>query len=319
MKETVAVIMTAYNEKEEWIRASIESVLQQTYQKLRFYILLDHPHNERLRDVIAEYAKEDQRICWRVNRENLGLVGSLNQLLSVVTEPYIARMDADDICLPGRLEQEMSFLLQHQLDFVMSGIDFIREDCILPGPDVPCLLPGVFAEAEKYGNFATHPTWLVKREVYEKLQGYRNITYCEDLDFVLRSLQNGFKLGRMEEVLLHYRLRESGISMSYAYEQFEKADLLRRAYAKNHPVEQLNPDEINALSDCDGAERKQEFIRQKQAVDDFTGCLYAKRYGKCLLLAAKGIVTSQMYRRIFFYTLRNYLQTRKLFKEVGAI
>ena len=198
----VAVIMTAYNEKEEWIRKSIESVLQQTYENLHIYILLDNPENDQLKKIREEYAAIDLRITFIINEQNMGLVGALNKLISVVEEKYVARMDADDICDKDRIAKEMQFLEKYNLDFVMCGIDFIRDEKRENGPSVPTLIGNRFNECEKYGNFATHPTWLLKKEVYDRLEGYRDVKYCEDYDFVLRAIQAGFNCGRLEDVLI---------------------------------------------------------------------------------------------------------------------
>lgn len=57
-----------------------------------------------------------------------------------------------------------------------------------------------------------HPTWLGKREVFEKLKGYRSVYACEDFDFILRAIQNGFKIGNMPTYGLYYRIRTGSVS-----------------------------------------------------------------------------------------------------------
>lgn len=313
--ETIAVIMTAYNEKEVWLRQAVTSVLEQTYEKIHLYLLLDNPDNEELWAVMESIAAADERVSIYRNRKNRGLVDSLNYLLEQVNEPLTARMDADDICEVTRLEKELAFMRAQQLDFVMSGIDFIRDEKRTPGPNVPTLLPEVFAECEKYGNFATHPTWLLRTEVYRQLQGYREVSYCEDLDFILRAIQEGYRLGRMEEVLLHYRMRSSGISVSYAYEQFEKSARLREAYAEGKPIREITPERLNHCKEFLDETKKKQFQKQKAAVDDFAADLYQKHYIRCVGRMIKGMLGSSMYRRIFCITLRNNRRTNSLFKE----
>lgn len=312
---TIAVIMTAYNEKEEWLQQAIESVLNQTYRDIHLYVLLDHPDNDTLWQRIQQYAGTDGRVSAFINEENLGLVESLNRLLGLVQESYIARMDADDICLPRRLEQEMQFMQQQNLDFVMTGIDFIRKEQLEPGPEIPLLLPEQFAQCEKYGNYATHPTWLVKREVYQQLRGYRDVKYCEDLDFVLRAIQKGYRLGRMEEVLLHYRMRADGITNSYAYEQYEKAAFLRRIYARGQSVEEVSVQELNQRKDFTEEARKQEFQKAKGQIDAFAADLYKGNYAACIRNAVGGLLGSSLYRHIFWSTVKNNRKTNKIFRK----
>ena len=96
MGEKIAVIMTAYNEEKEWVCECMDSVLGQTYDNLHLYVLLDNPDNDVLKDLLKSYEEKDSRVSFFVNEKNLGLVRSLNKLLDIVTEKYIARMDAED-------------------------------------------------------------------------------------------------------------------------------------------------------------------------------------------------------------------------------
>ena len=67
-------------------------------------------------------------------------------------------------------------------------------------------------EYQLYGGCVLHPTWLGKREVFEKLNGYRLVYACEDFDFILRVIQNGFKIGNMPAYGLYYRIRTESVS-----------------------------------------------------------------------------------------------------------
>ena len=76
--KTIAVIMTAYNEEEIWIHECMQSILTQTYKDFHLYVLLDNPENESLKTILRNYEKEDTRVSFYVNDQNLGLVKSLN-------------------------------------------------------------------------------------------------------------------------------------------------------------------------------------------------------------------------------------------------
>ena len=166
VKNEIGVIMSVYNEEPKWLRAAIESILSQTYKTFRYYILLDHPDNDVLKEIIEEYQKKDERILFYQNIQNIGLVYSLNKLIGLVEEPYIARMDADDIACPERLEKEMKFLKKYKLDFVVTGADYLDEDGnITPGDAIPNLSPRQVAQSSKYGNVAIHSSWLLKESL----------------------------------------------------------------------------------------------------------------------------------------------------------
>lgn len=229
--ELVTVIMSVYREADEYLSESIESILGQTYSEIEFIVILDDPENERAKNLIRKYAENDPRIKFYINERNMGLVKSLNRALEFASGKYIARMDADDISLPTRIENEVRVLEEQKVDFVMSAIVFIDEFGKRTGvqrvgkKDID---QHAFSELIKYGNISTHPTWLLKKEVYSILGGYRNIDACEDYDFVLRCCQRGIGCYKIKEPLLLYRVRSEGISQSNLYKQSVTAVVIRR-------------------------------------------------------------------------------------------
>ena len=75
----ISVIMSTYNEKEEYLVKAIESVLSQTYQNFEFVIILDNPENDKLRNILNYYARIEKKIKLIFNENNLGLTASLNK------------------------------------------------------------------------------------------------------------------------------------------------------------------------------------------------------------------------------------------------
>lgn len=301
MSEKIAVIMTAYNEEKEWVCESMDSVLGQTYGDLHLYVLLDNPENDALKDILKNYEEQDARVSFFLNEKNLGLVGSLNKLLGIVTEKYIARMDADDICEPDRLEREMKFLTDNNLDFVMTDCSFLypngERGC---GQSLPALIGEVFNEASAYGNVSLHSTWLMKKEVYALLKGYRNVRFCEDYDFVLRAIQYKFSIGRMSEETVVYRLREGSVSSFNAKEQYEKARLLRYMYRKGRSVSEILPEKLNDRFSSYSDKEKADFVLAKAETDVFAGYLYSGNYIKAMGKVIKILFSSNEGRRFFF-------------------
>ena len=222
--ELVSVIMSTYNEKPKWIQESIESILNQTYENIEFIIVLDNPDNNSINELILSYSNKDSRINVVKNAKNLGLTASLNSALLFAKGDYIARMDADDISALNRFEKQINYIRENNLDFVFSAMNIINEkgeakfkssDRVLPPKSVNIL--------SSISNVATHPTWFLKKAIYDMLGGYPEVPFCEDYDFVLRSISHGFKIGRMSDLLLSYRVRESSITNTNALEQFHNA------------------------------------------------------------------------------------------------
>lgn len=226
--------MSTYNEKLEWIELSINSILNQTYPYFEFIVVIDNPENIELKNLLDSYALKDSRLNILYNDVNVGLVNSLNKALEYCSGDYILRMDADDISLATRIEKQIQYLEQNKLDFVFSSMMYIDE----VGQD---LFPTNTRELESekvkrllsITNISNHPTWFSKKEVYEELGGYRDVRYCEDYDFSLRALSKGFKIGKMPNYVLKYRIRSNGISQSNALEQYLISKILTKSYNEN--------------------------------------------------------------------------------------
>lgn len=234
LNNNISVVMSTYNEPEEWLRKSIESILNQTYSNLEFIIVCDNPQNKDLINLLDSYEKKDNRIKIIVNEINIGLSKSLNVALNECKGKYVARMDADDIAIKNRFELQMKYLIDNKLDLVGSGVVCIDEN----EKEISTLnsFPKnneVLRKKVIYNNCIAHPTWLGKSELFKTLKGYRDIPYAEDYDFVLRALSKGYKLGNIQSVLLKYRIRSSSISNKNGLKQFLVSKVITSLYTKN--------------------------------------------------------------------------------------
>ena len=106
----VSVIMTNYNTPEEYLRAAMESILSQTYSNIEF-IVVDDGSTDHSPSVIESY--QDDRVIFIKNEKNIGITKSLNIALARATGEFVARMDADDISFPQRLERQVQYLSEH--------------------------------------------------------------------------------------------------------------------------------------------------------------------------------------------------------------
>ena len=113
----VSVIMPNYNTPEEYLRAAMESILSQTYSNFEF-IIVDDGSTDDSSSIIKSY--QDDRIVLIKNEKNLGITKSLNIALARATGEFVARMDADDVSLPQRLERQVHYMREHT-DVVVCG------------------------------------------------------------------------------------------------------------------------------------------------------------------------------------------------------
>lgn len=232
----ISVIMSTYKEDERLLRESIESILNQTYRDFEYIIILDYPDNDVHKSVIEEYALKDDRIHFYINEKNMGLTDSLNRGLSLCHGEYIARMDADDISLPDRLERQMEYLEKNHYDLIGGITEMINENgsLLYSIKSVPAD-PKKIDKALRYSQCIAHPTWLGRKEVFEKNAGYRHMPLCEDYDFTLRAVLNGFVISNLNEPVLKYRMTSNSISRSNLFEQYLYMSYITNEY-KNKRV-----------------------------------------------------------------------------------
>ena len=231
----ISIIMSTYKEEETLLRESIESILNQTFKDFEFIIILDYPDNNLHKKIIEEYSKIDNRIRFFVNENNLGLTGSLNRGLSLAKGEYIGRMDADDISLTYRLERQLEYIKKNQYDLIGGITQMIDEEgnSIFSIQKVPTDFNKI-KKALRYGQCIAHPTWLGRKEVFDCLNGYRNIPLCEDFDFTLRAVLNGFKISNLNETVLKYRMTKNSISRNNLYDQYLYMKYITNEYSNGN-------------------------------------------------------------------------------------
>ena len=253
--ETISVLMCTFREPMEWIKLSLESILKQSYKKIEIILIVDDPDNEELINFLELYASDDKRIRIIINNENIGLVKSLNKGLHYCSGKYIARMDADDIALPTRLEEELNFLVNNDLDIVGCKFESFSDDKILGSRSVPTTI-NKCNKMLNYTNCVGHPTWLVKKEVYFELKGYRNIYGCEDYDFLMRAVLLNYRVACINKILLKYRNNKNSISGKNYYLQRITSMKMQKLYRKKNIMD------INSYNNWFNSKQKLEEIEK---------------------------------------------------------
>jgi len=246
----VSVLMPVYN-ADRYLREAIESILGQTYRDFEFIIVDDGSTDGSLR-IIEDYASRHPRI--RVlSRPNTGIVGALNDGLAICGGEYIARMDADDVARPERIDRQVAFL-QENRDVLAVGSHASMIDA--DGDPLGVLhTPLGHEEIDRQmltgvGALA-HPTVVMRRDSVVALGGYRE-GFCaaEDLDFFLRLSECG-RLANLPDCLLTYRVLPNGISQSRSRQQAEssaravEAAARRRGWDTSELALVTRPNEFN--------------------------------------------------------------------------
>ncbi len=210
----VSVIMPVYN-GEEYVGEAIESILGQTFDDFEFIIIDDGSIDESL-NIIKAY--HDPRIILICNETNLRLIPSLNKGLKAARGQYIARMDADDISLPGRLARQVEFMEQNPtigvcgtwVEIFGEGEQSFWRFTHQP-EEAKCML--------LFGCCIVHPSVMLRRTIVEA-DFYYSALYPHGEDYALWvHIAQHYEITNIPEVLLKYRKSKSQVSSKYAGEQ----------------------------------------------------------------------------------------------------
>jgi glycosyltransferase involved in cell wall biosynthesis len=229
----VSVLMPVYNAA-RYLAEAVESVLAQTFRDFEF-VIVDDGSTDRSPAMLDEYAKRDSRIRI-IRRPNTGIVGALNDAIEESKAALIARMDADDVSLPDRLEKQVAYLRDHA-ECVALGSRVVGIDpygCVLFQSEHKLTHEEIDAELlNGVGWSIVHPVAMLRRDAVEKVGLYRRQwQYVEDLDLFLRLAETG-KLANLPDRLLRYRQHTESINRTRAAEQATLADAcVREAYRR---------------------------------------------------------------------------------------
>lgn len=233
MSENLISILMPVKNAEKYIRDSVSSILDQTYKNFEF-IIIDDNSTDKTSEII-ESIKDDRIRFYK--RESRGIIEQLNFGLIEAKGEFIARMDADDIVSPEKLEEQINFLLSNKdIHLVGTNFAFIDEQGKL-------LIYKRLPEDQKNIEFmmpfidsVLHSSILTYKKVLVDAGGYnRNYSYAEDDELFLRLLSLGYKMHNIQKILYKYRVieREFG-HYEKQNEQYYKCsmDYLENYYAK---------------------------------------------------------------------------------------
>ncbi|MFX0211124.1 MAG: glycosyltransferase [Candidatus Hodarchaeota archaeon] len=254
----ISVLMSVYNEPLEWIRASIESIIHQTFQDFEFIIVNDNPHRSEVKDQLKRYALFDNRVQIIENDRNMGLTKSLNKAIKAAQGLYIARMDADDISLPERLELQYEFLEKHKDIFLVGSSVWIIDRNGVPKEKVikhtshTHILHDMFSGALPF----YHPTIMFRNKGFLYRECFE---VAQDYDFYLNLLSRGKKFSNLKQILLRYRMSDESVSMNRRREQIILKKLALQLY---HQRATIGKDSYHDL-DFNNQEQLMRFLRIK--------------------------------------------------------
>ena len=202
----ISIIMGVYNQfDKDVLLAAVYSILNQSLTDFEFIIYDDGSYPEAA-ELLKEVERLDERIILIGHAENHGLAFSLNECIHRARGKYIARMDADDISYPDRLQKQRDFLEQNrEFSWVGCNIEVFDENGIWGRRRMP--EQPQESDYLKYSPYA-HPTVMYRAEIFDSNQDYaasKETLRCEDYEIFMRFRKAGLKGANLQEYLFCYR------------------------------------------------------------------------------------------------------------------
>jgi glycosyltransferase involved in cell wall biosynthesis len=262
---TVSVLMSVFN-GEAYIAAAIRSVLEQTFVDFEL-LIVDDGSTDFSPDILREFAALDERVRVLRNHRNMGLSESLNRGLAEARSPLIARMDADDLCAPMRLERQVAFLAERpEVDVLGSWLQVFGRQTVWERPlehdDLQALLC--------FETCFWHPTVMFRREGKDR-SGLRDAiaydpaqTYAEDYGLWVRlALDHGARFANVGDPLVHYRLHPASVSRTHRSTQVDISQAIRRSQLERLGLPATDATaEIHYLLSTQRLGAERDFLRQ---------------------------------------------------------
>jgi glycosyltransferase involved in cell wall biosynthesis len=235
----ISIIMPFYNAA-PFLEEAVKSILNQTWSDFEFIIINDGS-TDGSEKIIQAFS--DKRIKYFLNKENMGLVYSLNKGLEAAEGPMIARMDGDDISLPDRLQKQFEYLRMHpDADLVATQVQLINEKGQHTGfwkEDRENNSPELIREFLAINNCIAHPTILAKAVIIKKL-GYRSSQgQAEDYDLWLRWISAGKTIHKLNDVLVKHRILPNSFTRNRQKNVFYKLAATKIRFV-THEIGQLH-------------------------------------------------------------------------------
>jgi Glycosyltransferases involved in cell wall biogenesis len=196
----ISVLMPVYN-GEKYLREAIESILNQTFTDFEF-IIIDDASTDKSEEIIKSYT--DPRIIYRKNEINAGLAVCLNLSIDMARGEYLARMDADDISAPSRLEEQLKFMEKNsEIDICGSWAALINQRGKIwkTQPD-RLLAPALLFNTPLFHPAIIFRTTSLRRNNLKYNPSFRKI---QDYELWLRAAKL-LKLANIKKPLLRYRV-----------------------------------------------------------------------------------------------------------------
>lgn len=232
-KPLISIVLPVLN-GEKYLSLAINSVIAQTYKNWKL-IIVDNGSTDNTPAIINEYLKKDTRIKG-INCNIKGIVPALNTGLKHCVGTLIARIDADDLWIPNKLEVQVNYLNSHPQLALLGGSVEIIDDKGNTLPNTKAFNNGMHLDPKEvvkkisHNNLFCHSSIVIKKEVLEEFGGYaEKYLHSEDYFLWFQTVQK-YKAEILAEKLVLFRYHPQSISRKFILEQQKSSLALRRTF-----------------------------------------------------------------------------------------
>ncbi len=209
MTPACSIVLPVYNAAET-LPECLESIREQTLADWEL-IIVDDGSDDGSSKLLSQFAASDQCVTV-LSPGRIGLVPAINLGYENTQSDLVARMDADDIMSPTRLQKQVDFLhARLDVDVLATQVKLFPDDVLQEGYreyarwQNECLSPDEIADNIYVESPLANPSVMYRRKIYEQHGPYRDGLFPEDYDFWLRLHAAGIVMEKLPEVLLHWR------------------------------------------------------------------------------------------------------------------
>ncbi|ACS79167.1 glycosyltransferase family 2 protein [Maridesulfovibrio salexigens] len=267
----VSVTMPCYN-CESTVGEAIDSILGQTFENLEL-LAVDDGSEDNTAQILKKYAARDPRLK-PIFLEHQGVVGAANAAINAASGSYIARMDADDLALPERIEKQAELLdCDHETGLTACRVGFggDREKNGGYAHYVDWINTLVDADEISLNRFVefpfANPSIMARKELIEKHGPFRDGDFPEDYELVLRWLEAGVKMRKVDEELLIWNDPPDRLSRNHPKYTVEAFYRIKSEYLFNWLQNKLGPNPKVGIIGSGRTSRKRYEILESLGVE----------------------------------------------------
>lgn len=208
----VSVVMPAYNAG-VFLVESIESILNQTYPNIEF-IIVDDASTDSTAKILRNYKAKYKQITVMRNKKNEGVSSTVRKAIEKAKGEYIARMDADDIALPNRIERQVSYLESHPKTVAVGGQCLLidKNGTMIGRKTFPTKFEDIYRYSYQFVPIQQPTLMIARKRLPEDFAYYIDgMNTAEEVELFFKLFQYG-KVENLPDWVLLYRMHDKNTS-----------------------------------------------------------------------------------------------------------